>query len=104
MLFDGVSDKRDESRGLRTSKQIALFRQRQAAKREQAERREAEARVRHLNFDLVQRAVLLILALAIGIVLLIAALSNLDELKFALGGASAWAAIAAALYRWRPKH
>ena len=70
----------DENRGLRTERQIELYRRREAAKRERAERcevearaREAEARVRHLNFELVQRGVLLVMGVVIGIAIVFGA-------------------------------
>lgn len=101
-LFDS-RHKRNGSSGLRTERQISLFRKREAARRERAERREADARVRHLNFELVQRGVLLVLAMTIGIALMIGALGNPEAFKLAAGGATAWGVIAAALHRWRPK-
>jgi hypothetical protein len=94
-LFDSSSHKRDESKRLRTERQIALHRQR-------VECQEAEVRVRHLKFDLAQRIVLLALVVALGIAIFVTTLSNPDELQIAVGGASGWAVIAAALYRWRP--
>lgn len=103
LLFGGFPHRHDDNKGLRTERQIALFRQREAARREQAERREAEARVRHRNFDLVQRVVLLVMAIPIGAAVAIGALGNPELLKLALAGASAWSVIAAALYRLRPK-
>jgi Na+/H+ antiporter NhaD/arsenite permease-like protein len=100
----------DENHGLRTERQIVLYRQREAAKRERAERREvearareAEARVRHLNFELIQRIVLLITGVGIGIALIIGALRDPGLLKISLASASIWGAIAAALYRWERK-
>jgi hypothetical protein len=105
MRFPRSPDRRKQEglNGLRTRKQIELFREREAARRERAERREAEARVRHRNFDLIQRAILLVVAVAIGIAVIVGALGNADLPKLAVAGASAWAAIAAALYRFRPK-
>lgn len=101
-LFDSSSQKRDETNRLRTERQIILHRQRQAARREEVECQEAEMRVRHLKFDLAQRIVLLALVVALGIAIFVTTLSNPDELQIAVGGASGWAVIAAALYRWRP--
>lgn len=99
--------KQDENQGLRTERQIELYRQREAAKRERAERcevearaRESEARVRHLNFELIQRAVLLFLGVIIGMVVMIGALGNSELLKLSIAAASLWGSIAAALYRW----
>lgn len=75
----------DENRGLRTERQIMLYRQREAARRERAERREAEARVRHLNLALVERIVLLVLAVAVAIAVLVGALGDRELLRVALG-------------------
>jgi hypothetical protein len=93
----------DENQGLRTKRQIELYRQREAAKRERAERREVEARVRHLNFALIQRVVLLVMGVAIGIALIIGARRDPALLEISLASASVWGAIAAGLYRWEPK-
>lgn len=104
MLFDGSSHKRDQESGLRTERQIDLFRRREAAKREQAQRKEAEARVRHLNLDFVIRIVLLVIATLIGISVIVGALGSPTALKLSLIAASAWAAIAAGVIRaLRPK-
>jgi len=99
--------KQNENQGLRTERQIELYRQREEAKRERAERREveartreSEARVRHLNFDLVQRAVLLVLGVIIGMVVMIGALSDPELLKLSIPAATLWGSVAAALYRW----
>jgi hypothetical protein len=97
------SKKRDPDKGLRTERQIQLYRLREAAKRDRAERREAEARVRYSNFQLVQAAVLLAVAVLIGVAFVIGLLANQQLLKFAVPAAGAWGALAAALYRWRPK-
>ena|GEM_PF-2852029 len=97
----------NENQGLRTERQIELYRQREAAKRERAERREvearareSEARVRHLNFELIQRVVLLVMGVAIGVVTIISAFGNPELPKLSIAAASLWASIAAALYRW----
>jgi hypothetical protein len=104
LLFDGYSHKRDENNGLRTERQIALYRQREAAKRERAERRELEAQVRHSNFELIQRAILLLVGVAIGVALIIGATGEPNLLKLALVATTGWATLAAALYRrGRPK-
>jgi Na+/H+ antiporter NhaD/arsenite permease-like protein len=99
--------KQNENQGLRTERQIELYRQREAAKRERAERceiearaRESEARVRHLNFELIQRAVLLVMGVIIGTVVIIGVLSNSELLKVSLAAASLWGTVATALYRW----
>jgi hypothetical protein len=98
----------DENKGLRTERQIALYRQREAAKRERAERREvearareAEARVRHLKFELVERVALLIMGVAIGGAVVIGGLREPALLKISLGAAGAWGVIAATLSRRR---
>ena len=87
---------RYEDTGLRTQRQIELFRQREAAKRERAERRAEEARVRHLNFGLVQRAVLLVAAIAIPIAIGLGAVGGGTELKLAVGASGLWAAVLSA--------
>lgn len=98
MLFSGSSHKRDEIKGLQTERQIALFRQREAAKRERAERREAEARVRHSNFELIQRVVLLACAIVIGLGIAVGSANNPDVLKLAMGGGGVWGVMVATLY------
>jgi len=104
VLFDGSSHRRDQTSGLRTERQIDLFRKREAAKREQAQRKEAEACVRHLNLDFVIRIVLLVIAILIGISVIVGALGNPIALELSLVAASAWAAIAAGVIRvLRPK-
>jgi uncharacterized membrane protein len=95
-----VKKKQDENQGLRTERQILLYRQREAAKRERAERCEVEARVRHLNFELIQRIVLLVLSVIIGMVAVLGAFNDPELLKLASGAAAVWGMIAAALYRW----
>jgi hypothetical protein len=99
--------KQNENQGLRTERQIELYRQREAAKRERAERceiearaRESEARVRHLNFDLIQRIVLLVLGVIIGMVAMIGAFGDPALLRLSIAAATLWGSIAAALYRW----
>lgn len=94
---------RDENSGLRTQRQIELFRQREAAKRERAQRRAEEARVRHLNFELVQRTVLLIATVAVAVTIALAAVGNDAALKVALGAGGAWTALASFIYRSRPE-
>jgi hypothetical protein len=104
MLFDGSSHKRDEIGGLRTERQIDLFRQREDARRARVERREAEARVRHLNLDLLIRSVLLVLVVAIGFCVAIGAAGNPHLLELSLVATSGWAAIAIGAARvLRPK-
>lgn len=95
--------RRDRDNGLRTQRQIELFRQREAAKRERVKRKAEEAQVRHLNFELVQRAVLLISAVALAVAAGLAASGNTAALKLAVGAGGAWAAIAGALYRFSSK-
>ncbi|MGN6276653.1 MAG: hypothetical protein ACTHNP_12105 [Solirubrobacterales bacterium] len=91
----------DENQGLRNERQIALYRQQEVAKRERAERheaeakareadaraREVEARVRHLNVALVQRVLLLVSGVAIGIALIIGAIHDPALLKISLTAA-----------------
>jgi uncharacterized membrane protein len=90
----------DQDLGLRTRRQIELFRQREAAKRERVQRRLEEAHVRHLNFELVQRIVLLISAMAIAIAIGLASAGSATALKLAIGAGGVWAAIVSALYRF----
>jgi hypothetical protein len=99
LRFAGFSDGPDEFRRLKTRKQIELFRLREAAKCDQAERKEAEARVRHLNVDLAMRIVLLVLAIGIAISVIIGAAGDPEALKLSLVAAGAWGSIAAALSR-----
>lgn len=107
---------RNDDQGLRTERQIDLYRQREAAKREKAGRREAEARVReaearargaeaevrHLNFGLVERICFFGLALAVGVVAILGALKDPDLLKAAVGAGALGGATAAARYCWMP--
>jgi uncharacterized membrane protein len=102
-----VKKGQDENQGLRTERQIELYRQREAARRERAERwevearaREAEARVRHLNLGLIERTVLLVLGMIIGVAAILGALANPELLTLAGGAATVWGVIAGALYRW----
>lgn len=67
------------------------------------QRKAEEARVRHLNFELVQRVVLLISAVAMAVAIGVAATGNATALKLALGAGGVWAAIAGALYRFSSK-
>jgi uncharacterized Tic20 family protein len=97
------SNRGSELEGLDNPEEIALFIQRERALIVRAQRKEADARVRHSNFQLAQGIVALVLAVAIGIAVLIGAASNPELLKLSLVATSAWGAIAAALYRWRPK-
>ncbi|MDQ2629634.1 MAG: hypothetical protein M3Y75_01475 [Actinomycetota bacterium] len=90
----------DENRGLRTERQIELYRKREEAKRERAERREVEARVRQLNLSVVQQAVFLLMGVVIGVAVVFGALGSPELLKLACGAAAAWGVIAGALYRW----
>lgn len=99
LRFLGFSGGRDELDGLRTRREISLFIERENARQIRAERRSAEARVRQLNLELVTRIVLLVLTVGIGTSLIIGALGNPSALRLSLLGASAWAAIAAALLR-----
>lgn len=98
--------KQDENKGLKTERQITLYRKREAARRVQAERREAdarareaEARVRHLNLGLIERVVFLTAVIAIGLTALIGTLRNpeLTQAVFGIGGLGG--VVAAACYR-----
>ena len=97
------SRKSIRSNGLRTERQIDLFRKREAAKREQAEREEVEQRVRHLKFDLVQRAVLFAMSLAVGTAVVVGVLGNQGLLKLALVATGLWGGTTVAVYRLRPE-
>jgi len=91
----------DPNSGLRDRRQIQLYIEREEARKQRAERREVEARVRHSNFELIQRIVLLGLAVVIAIALIVGILGNPALLKLAVVAASALGAIAAGLARWR---
>jgi len=107
----------NQNKSLRTERQIELYRKREAAKREEAERREAdakareaearareaEAQVRHLNFGLVERIGFFAFAMAVGIVAIIGTQSDPDLLKVAAGAGGLGGAAAAARYRWISK-
>lgn len=107
----------DENQGLRSEREIELYRKREAAKRDRAERREAEAKaqeaearvreteaqVRHLNFDLVERVGFFVFTMAIGVMAIIGALNDPDLLKVAAGAGGLGGAAAAARYRWLSK-
>jgi hypothetical protein len=95
------SDRPDREPGLRTHAQINLFVARERALLERATRLEAELRVRHLKFDLLQRVVLLTLGVAIGVLVSIGALGNPAMLKLAIAATTGWGLIAAALSRRR---
>lgn len=95
------SDRGNELSGLSSPDEITLFIRQEEALLVLAKRREADARVRHINFDLLQRAVLLVLAVVIAIALIIGVLSNPALLKLAVVAASALGAITAGLTRWR---
>jgi hypothetical protein len=113
------SDKKppDETKGLRTERQIELHRKRVAAKREEAEQREAdakareaearareaEAQVRHLNFGLVERIGFFSFFVGVGAAAVIGALGDSDLLKVAAGAGGLGGATAAARYRWIAK-
>jgi hypothetical protein len=101
LRFLGPFRGRDELDGLRTRKEISLFVERENARQVRAERRGAEARVRHLNFELIAEIVLLVLAVGIGTSLIVGALGDPGLLEVSLLAASAWGAIAAALLRLR---
>lgn len=94
---------RDRDNGLRTQRQIELFRQREAAKRERVKRKAEEAQVRHLNFELVQRVVLLVSAVALAVAVGLTASGDTSTLKLAVGAGGVWAAIAGAMYRFSSK-
>jgi hypothetical protein len=81
------------------SDEIALFIQQQEALLILAERREADARVRLSNFELVQRAVLLGLAVAIAATAIIGAAGSLELLKLAVAAGGLLGAFGAALNR-----
>lgn len=103
MRLSPLSKKPDPDKGLRTERQIQIYRQREVAKRERAERREVEARVRLFNFHLVQAAILLIVAVLIAVACIIGLVANPQLLKLAIPALGAWGAIAAALHRWGAK-
>ena len=89
-----------ELNGLESPDEIALFVKQQKALLVLAERREADARVRHSNFELIQRAVLLALAVVVGLAALIGAAGDPELLKLALGAGGILGAIGAGVHRW----
>lgn len=95
-MFDS-RHKSDEIDGLRTERQIELFRKREAARRERAERREAEARVRHSNFELVMRIILLTLAVVVWLMAILGAPGDPVLRWLSLIGAGAWTAVVGTL-------
>jgi hypothetical protein len=99
MRFSSPVDKQGEDNGLRTRRQIDLYLERERALKARAERRATEAWVRHLNFDLVQRAVLLVIGVLIGAAVMVGALGDPGLLKLTLAAVSAWGGVAAILYR-----
>jgi hypothetical protein len=102
-LLIGSSDRGSELERLRTPDQIALFIEQQRALVSQAHREEAEQRVRHLKFDLVQRAVILALAVSIGIALAIGSAASPLLLRDAGVAGSLLAAATASLYGYRAR-
>jgi len=97
------SKRGSELNGLNNPDEIALFVKQQKALLVLAERREAEARVRHSNFELIQRAVLLALAVIVGLAVLIGAASDPELFKLALGAGGILGAIGAGAHRWDHK-
>jgi hypothetical protein len=89
-LLIGNSDRGSELERLRTPDQIALFIEQQRALVSQAHREEAEQRVRHLKFDLVQRAVILALAVLIVLALAIGSAGSPLLLRDAASPAVCW--------------
>jgi predicted PurR-regulated permease PerM len=92
-----------ELKGLGSPDEIALFIQREKALMVRAQRKEADARVRYSNFQLVQGIVALVLVVAAWIAVVIGAVSNPELLKLALGAGGILGAVGAALHRWGPK-
>lgn len=99
MLFSRMPNRDSQLEGLRDRRQIDLYVEREEARKRRAERREVEARVRQMNFDLVQRAVLLVLAIAVSVAVVIAAASNPELLKLAVGAGGLGGVIAAMVFR-----
>ncbi|HEY8816103.1 MAG TPA: hypothetical protein VIP57_13495 [Candidatus Dormibacteraeota bacterium] len=97
------SHRGSELNGLGSPDEITLFIRQQEALLVRAQRKEADARVRHSNFELIQRVVLLVLAIAVGVAVVIGAAGNPELLKLALGGGGLLGAIGAALHRWDHK-
>ena len=86
-------------RGLRTERQIQMFRQREAAMHERAERRQAEALVRLFNFLLVQAAVFLAVTVTLTIAFMTGLAASPRFLEIAIPASGASSAIATALRR-----
>lgn len=97
------SDRGSELNGLSSPDEITLFIRQEEALLVRARRQEADARVRHSNFELVQRAVLLVLMIAVGLAALIGAASDPELFKLALGAGGILGAIGAAVHRWDHK-
>ena len=76
------------------------MRERAERREVEARARESEARVRHLNFELIQRAVLLVMGVTTGTVVLIGVLSNSEPLKVSIAAVSLGGTVGTALYRW----
>lgn len=93
------SNRGSELEGLSNPDEIALFIRQQEALLVRAQRQEADARVRHSNFELIQRAVLLVLMIAAGVTMLIGAAGDPELLKLALGGVGVLGAMGAAAHR-----
>jgi hypothetical protein len=106
------SKKGHENKGLKNERQITLYRLREAAKRDRAERRvveaharEVEAYVRHLNLGLVERVVFVLICVGLTVAFISGALHEEDLLKIALGTSGLGGAFAASRGRLgRPRN
>lgn len=102
MRFPSPFKTADLSRSLRTERQIQMFRQREAAMQDRAERRQAEARVRWLNFLLVQAAVFFAVAVTLTIAFMVGLATSPRLLEVAIPAAGASSAIATTFHRGGP--
>jgi hypothetical protein len=102
MRFPSPFKRADLDRGLRTERQIQMFRQREAAMQDRAERREAEARVRWFNFLLAQAVVFLAVTVTLTIAFMTGLAPSPRLLEVAIPAAGASSAIATAFHRRGP--
>lgn len=99
MRLSSRSKRSDPNSELRDRRQIQLYIEREEARKRRTERREAEARVRQANFELIQRMVFLALAVVVVLAVLIGVAGGAELLKLALGAGGILGAIAAGLHR-----
>jgi hypothetical protein len=91
--------RKEDLSGLRDRRQIALFVEREEALLKRAEREEQEEHVRNLKFERLERAVLLVLGVAIGIAIALGCLRDPKLLELAGPAAAVWGGIGFGLSR-----